>query len=283
VECPNCKGTIVSQFWPCEERVCSSCGLVLIKTSIAKSANFIQWNPQWHSNWQESDSETLKEWLTTLRTVSSQLNLPSIPYKEEAARKIRKENRLLSQSQKFGKYKRATVAALLHLILKQYGKNRPIQEICKQLSLDSKLVIRQAWNLSKTAIENHKQVFEIPRKTPIDYLFEHGGKIATETTILIEAKETLQKIRRRGGNPIALAAGALYYVCKKKKLEVTKEKIAEAFGISHRTVYSNEAQIRAKIQEMTKHKTHWRITSSMLPANAQHQEDSFPQPVSRSI
>lgn len=269
MECPTCKGIIVSGFWPYDEKVCSSCGLVLSKTSIAKGVSFSQWNPQWHSNWNEDDSESLKEWLTTLRTVSSQLSLPSIPYKEEAARRIRKGNQILAQSRKFGKHKRATVAALLHIVLKQYGKNRPIREICKQLSLDSKLVIKQAWTLNKTAIENQKITFEIPRKTSIDYLFEYGGKITSDTKLLIEAKDTLKKIRRRGGNPIALAAGAIYHVCKKKKRKVSKEQIAEAFGISHRTVYSNEAQIRTRLQQMSKQKLHFTFAPRILPVTAE--------------
>ena len=268
MECPTCKGTIVSGFWPYDEEVCSACGLVLSKTSIAKGLSFTQWNPQWNSNWNEDDPETLKEWLTTLRTVSSQLSLPNLPYKEEAARRIRKGKRILSQSRKFGKHKRATVAALLHLVLKQYGKNRPIQEICKQLSLDSKLVIKQAWTLYKTAIENQKGKFEIARKTSTDYLFEYGGKITSDTKLLIEAKDTLKRIRRRGGNPIALAAGSLYHICKKKKCKVSKKQIARAFGISHRTVYSNEAQIRIKLQQMGDQKTHFTLAPKMLRVTA---------------
>ena len=264
MECPNCKGIIVSGFEHYEEQICSSCGLVLGRTSVTIGATFTHWNPQWHSNWDENDSETLKEWLTTLRTVSSQLSLPSLPYKEEAARRIRKEKRVLVQSRKFGKHKRATIAAILHIVLKQYGKNRPIKEICKQLSIDSRLVIKQAWILNKTAVEKQKNRFEITRKTSTDYLFEFGAKITSDTKLLVEAKIILKKIRRRGGNPIALAAGALYHVYKKKKLKVTKEKIAQAFGISHRTVYSNEAQIRARLQQMSKQNIHFSLTQKAL-------------------
>ena len=264
MECPNCKGMIVSGFRPYEEKICSSCGIVLSETSITVGTKFTQWNPQWHSNWDEKDSETLKEWLTTLRTVSSQLNLPSLPYKEEAARRIRKEKRVLAQSRKFGKHKRATVAAILHLVLKQYGKNRPIQEICKQLSLNSRLVIKQAWILNKTSVENQNNRYGITRKTSTDYLFDFGGKITSDTKLLFEAKVVLQNIRRRGGNPIALAAGALYHVYKKKKLKISKEKIAQAFGVSHRTVYSNEAQIRARLQQMKEQSIHFSLEQKAL-------------------
>ena len=218
------------------------------KTPVVNIQNFIQWNPEWHSNWNENDSETLKEWLTALRTVSCQLNLPSFPYREEAARRIRKENKILFQSQKFGKNKRATIAAILYQVLRQYGKNRPIQEICKQLRLDSKLVIKQSWSLNKTVIDNQRQFIDVPRKTSTDYLFEHGQKITNNTALLVEADEILMEIRKTGGNPVALASGALYHVCKNKRIQVSKTQIGQAFGISHRTVYTNEARIRTILQ-----------------------------------
>ena len=261
--CPSCKGRVISPEGQNGEKVCSTCGLVLSKTPIAKEQSFTQWNPEWHSNWHESDSETLKEWLTTLRTMSCQLNLPSFPYREEAARRIRKENHILFQSQKFGKNKRATVAALLHLVLRHYDKNRPIKDICKQLSLDSKLVMKQSWALNKTVIDNQRKFIDIPRKTSTDYLFEYGGKITNDTTLLVEAEETLMKIRRTGGNPIALASGALYHVCKNRKIKVSKDQIGETFKISHRTVYTNEARIRTLLQRMNIQKTHSASTQEL--------------------
>jgi len=153
----------------------------------------------------------------------------------------------LFQSQKFGKHKRATIAALIHLILKEYGKTRPLREIAKELSLDTTLVMKQAWNLSRT-INGEKNVLKIQRKSSKDHLFEHGSKITRDNSLLIEAEETLKKLRRPGGNPTALAAGALYNACKNKKVKVSKEQIGAAFGISHRTVYTNEARIRTLLK-----------------------------------
>jgi len=248
LECPNCNGRVISPQGQSGEKVCSECGLVIGKTSIAREQSFFQWNPEWHSNWHENDSETLKEWLTTLRTVCCQLNLPSFPYREEAARRLRKENRVFFKSQKFGKNKRATVAALLYQILRQYEKNRSIKEICKQLSLDSRLVSKQSWALNKTITDNQTSIITLPRKTSTSYLFDYGGKITNNNTLLVEAEEILLKIRRTGGNPVALASGALYHVCKNGKAKVSKEQIGEAFKISHRTVYTNEARIRNLLQ-----------------------------------
>lgn len=243
VECPNCKGLLVSPEGQNGERVCSTCGVVLERIPVNRENIFSQWNPDWHSNWRNEDSETLKEWLTVLRTVSCQLNLPNFPYREEAARRIRKENILLFKPQKFGKNKRETVAALVYEVLKQYDKNRSIKDICKQLSLNSRLVTKQAWDLKKIQINNHPNSANTHPKTSTDYLFNFGSRILTDKKLLIEAEEILKSIPP-SGNPVTLAAGALYYVCKKEASRVTKEQIAEAFKISHRTVYTNEARIR---------------------------------------
>jgi transcription initiation factor TFIIIB Brf1 subunit/transcription initiation factor TFIIB len=250
LECPNCNGLVVSPEGQNGEKVCSICGLVLHRIPIARETTYTHWNPEWHSNWHQQDSETLKDWLTILRIVSCQLNLPTFPYKEEAARRIRKEKSFLSRSQKFGKNKRATVAALVYDVLRQYNKNRSIKDICKQLSLDSRLVTKQAWRLKKIQIINHSDNTNMSTKTTTDYLFNLGGRMITNRKLLIEAEEILWNIKRPGGNPVALAAGALYYVCK-KKTNITKEQIAEAFNISHRTVYTNEARIRKNLNRMS--------------------------------
>jgi transcription initiation factor TFIIIB Brf1 subunit/transcription initiation factor TFIIB len=244
LNCDKCDGTVVYPEGLNGEKICSNCGLVIDETSNVKG--YTQWTPEWFSNWNEQDSETLKEWLTVLRTISCQLNIPNYPYREEAARTIRKQNRALFKSQKLSKNKRATMAALMHLILKEYDKMRPIKEISKELSLDSKAVMKQAWLLTKT-LESKKEPIKIQRLMAIDYLHEYAGKITANKELILNAEYMLQRIRRSGGNPIGLAAGAFYYVCK-KQTKISKEKIGATFGISARTVYSNEAKIRKVVR-----------------------------------
>lgn len=241
MECPKCSGGTVSPEGLMGEKVCTNCGLVIKKTPVAR--HFSQWNPEWPSNYDEKDSETLKEWLTALRMVSCQLNLPNFPYREEAARAIRKENQLFSKSQRLAKNKRATVAALVHLILREYGKERSIKEICQQLHLDSKLVMKQTWTL-KEKIGTKKQFFQTQRKSSKDYLYEYGGKIASSNHLLLTAEESLAKIQKKGGNPISLAAGAFYYACKVERVKINKKVIGKTFFVSDRTVDTNERKIR---------------------------------------
>jgi transcription initiation factor TFIIIB Brf1 subunit/transcription initiation factor TFIIB len=223
------------------EKICSKCGAVIDETPTFKG--FTQWTPEWYSNWDEQDSETLKEWLTILRSVSCQLNIPNYPYREEAARTIRKQRQTLFRSQKLSKNKRATVAALMHLTLREYNKRRPIKEISRELSLAPKTVMKQTWLLSK-ALKQKKEPLKIPMKTAVDYLHECAGKITSDKELILQAQNNVLRIKRFGGNPIGLAAGAFYDICKKNKTKISKEKIGDAFRISPMTVYINETRIR---------------------------------------
>ena len=212
MNCHKCDGTVVYPEGLSGEKICSTCGLVIDETPTVKG--YSQWTPEWFSNWSEGDSETLKEWLTTLRSISCQLKLPNYPYREEAARTIRKQNHTLFKSQKLSKNKRATIAALMHLILKEYDKMRPIKEISKELSLDHRAVMKQAWLLNKT-LKQKKNQQKLKRKTAIDYLHEYAGKITTNKDLILNAENILQKIKRSWRKPNRIGSRSILHRLQK--------------------------------------------------------------------
>ena len=242
MRCPNCEGFIVYPSGLDGEKICSNCGLVIDDVPVSQA--FTQLTPEWHSNWNEEDSQTLREWLTTLRAVSCQLNIPNFPFREEVARTIRTNNKIFFKSQKLSKDKRTTVAALIHLVLKQYNKLRPIKEISNELSLDHAAVTKKVWILNKSLTSKEKKPLRIQRKTASDYLHTYAVELTSDKQIIQSAEITLTKVKRSGGNPVGLAAGAFYCACKAKKAKISKEEIGKVFHISDRTVYTNEARIR---------------------------------------
>ena len=131
----------------------------------------------------------------------------------------------------------------MHLILKEYDKVRPLKEISRELSLDNRQLMKQAWLLNKK-LNFEKETPENSKKNSYDYLHEYAGKITKDKELIFQAEKVLLTIKRAGGNPIGLAAGAFYHICKKNKAKISKEEIGETFKISERTVYTNEARIR---------------------------------------
>ena len=235
LNCPQCHGALVFPNGLSGEIVCKRCGLVISRARTSQGFN--KWAPKWFSNWNEDDSDTLREWLTTLRTVSCQLDLPIFPYREEAARIIRATSDVLFRSQRFGKNKREAVAALVHLVLRKYNEIRSLKEICERLSLDHRLVMKYAWTMRKTT--NFHRIFSAR-----EYLWKYGWKLTSDDGLMQTAESLLTSLQREiSGNPVSLAAGAFYLACKSRKMKISKDEIGEAFHISGRTVYSNERRI----------------------------------------
>jgi len=236
LDCPECDGPVVFPDGSDGEIVCKKCGLV-VSEAASSQPGFIIWTPKWFSNWDRNDSDTLREWLTTLRIVSCQLNLADFPYMEEAAHVIRTRKDAFFQCQRFGKNKREAIAALIYLILRNYNEIRSLKEICKRLSLNHRLVEKYAWAMRE--MTNLQRTFSAR-----DYLRACGWKLTHDPGSIKRTEKLLTQIHGKiSGNPISLAAGAFYLVCIKRKIKISKDDIGKAFNISGRTVYSNERRI----------------------------------------
>jgi len=241
--CPECQGSLIFPNGQYSEIVCERCGLVI--TGFQDNQCFTEWTPEWYSNWDKRDSGTLREWLTALRTVSCQLHLPEFPYREEAARVIRKKSSNIFRSQMLGKNKKEAVTALVFLILRQYGEARSLKEICATLSLDTSLVMKHSWVLRKMTKLGISY-------SPSDHLRYNAWKLTPNIELIKKAENLLEKLGKKvSGNPVSLAAGAFYHICKSKGLKLSKDEIGMAFHISGRTVYSNEKRI-SKMVSMNK-------------------------------
>jgi hypothetical protein len=87
----------------------------------------------------------------------------------------------------------------------------------------------------------------------VDYSETYGYQLAPGLELVGTTEKLLTNIHKRiSGNPISLAAGALYHICKEKAIKISKDEIGKAFHISGRTVYSNERRISKLIARKEK-------------------------------
>ena len=235
MKCPECLGSLITPNGKSSEIVCERCGLVIAE--FQDEQGFTKWTPEWYSKWNRRDSSTLREWLTALRIVSCQLHLPDFPFREEAARVIRKRSSTIFRSQRLGKNKKEAVTALIFLILREYEKMRPLKEMCESLSLDTSLVMKHTWLLRK--ITKLKRIY-----SPSDHLRYNAWKLTSNIELIKKAEDLLERLGKKvSGHPVSLAAGAFYHICKSMGLKFSKDEIGDVFHISGRTVYSNEKRI----------------------------------------
>jgi transcription initiation factor TFIIIB Brf1 subunit/transcription initiation factor TFIIB len=88
--------------------------------------------------------------------------------------------------------------------------------------------------------------------TPVDHLKYNAWKLTHNIELIKKTENLLEKLSKKvSGNPVSLAAGALYYMCKSRGLKLSKNEIGKAFHISGRTVYSNGKKI-SEIMPLTK-------------------------------
>jgi transcription initiation factor TFIIIB Brf1 subunit/transcription initiation factor TFIIB len=104
--------------------------------------------------------------------------------------------------------------------------------------------------LNKTLRLKEEKPIKIQRKTSANYLYENSRKLVNDRQLIEFAEATVSRVKRAGGNPVGVAAGALYFAAKTKRAKLSKEDIGRVFNISARTVYSNEMRIRQLLSEV---------------------------------
>jgi len=88
--------------------------------------------------------------------------------------------------------------------------------------------------------------------SPSDLLKYNAWKLTHNIDLIKNAEGLLERLgKKASGNPVSLAAGAFYHICKSKGVKLSKDEVGMAFHISGRTVYSNEKKI-SKMVSMNK-------------------------------
>ena len=185
------------------------------------------------------DERSLLIATTELKRISSNLNLPDF-VKQEA---IRLYKQIFKMKLLRGRSIEAMIAACIYYASRELRINRTLYEILKETACNPKTVR----GCFKTIIgELHTKV---PIADPISLIPKYIAKLGLDSDIenaSIKILKSAMKVNLLcGKDPKGLCAGAIYLVCKFKKIKISQKEIAEAVGAS-------EVTIRSRYKEFSK-------------------------------
>ena len=176
---------------------------------------------------------------TELKRISSNLNLPD--YVKQAAIKLYKK--FYKQKMLRGRSIHAMVAACIYYVCRELKINRTLHEILDETSSNAKTVKGCARIICNTLHLKYSII------DPISLIPRYTTKLGLDADIEKGAIKVLKSYMKMnnscGKDPVGLCAGAIYFVCKLKKIKVTQREIAEITGTS-------EVTIRSRVKEFSK-------------------------------
>ncbi len=275
--CPECGGEIIS-LEEKKELVCSNCGLVISERGMdyAHSGKRAYTESEKNSrkrtgspisnlipdmelttiidkkNIQNPDLKRAAKWdtrmpwkkrnlliaTTELKRISSNLNLPH-HVKEEAIQLYKKafKKKLLR-----GRSINAMVAASLYFSCRKKRIPRTLQEILDQTSESGKDV-RRAY---KALIRELK--LKAPLTDPSTLIPRYIANLNLPIEIERLAIQIVKDFRRiyptSGKDPKGICAGAIYFACRKKNINITQKELADTVGVTEVTLRSRYKEMR---------------------------------------
>ncbi|TXT61657.1 MAG: Transcription initiation factor IIB [Promethearchaeota archaeon] len=276
--CPECGGDIIS-IEDKKELVCSNCGLVISERGVdfahsgKRAYTESEKNKRQRTgspisnlipdmelttiidkkNIQNPDLKRAAKWdtrmpwkkrnlliaTTELKRISSNLNLPT--YVKEEAIQLYKEafkKKLLR-----GRSINAMVAACLYFACRKKKVPRTLQEILEQTSESGKDVRRSFKALVKELklkAPNTDPSSLIPR-----YIAALKLPIKIEHLSIKIVKTFRHQYPTSGKDPKGICAGAIYFACKARNINITQKELADAVGVT-------EVTLRSRYKEMKK-------------------------------
>jgi transcription initiation factor TFIIB len=176
---------------------------------------------------------------TELKRISSNLDLPD--YVKESAMKL--YNRIYKMNMLKGRSINAMVAACIYYVCRELEINRTLHEILDETSCTAKTV-RGCYSTIIKKLHLNTAIIN-----PISLIPKYIAKLGLNSDIEKASINILKSYMKLniscGKDPSGLCAGAIYLVCKLKKVRVSQQEIARKIGVS-------EVTIRSRYKEFSK-------------------------------
>lgn len=255
--CPDCGSSNINAETSLATAICGECGLVLDDDTLP-SAQSTETKTQaasqpgsdtgdavdrpetdtngWHSDFEVKDSsdEHLVEALIQMETVAEELTM-TVDSRLRAAELLTEawEQRFMH-----GRGTDATVATCLYTACRQSGQPRPISSVADTTGVcDSKL--RSIYRTLVTELELQVETAESE-----DYISYLSTQLELDHETATKAEGVLTEAQGVAGNPVGIAAAALYIAANETVNTITFREAAAVTGVTKETIWRKAESLR---------------------------------------
>jgi transcription initiation factor TFIIB len=255
--CPGCGSSNINTETNLTTAICDECGVVLDDGSFS-SAQSMETKAQsasrsqsgngdavdqsetaarrWHSDLEVKDSsdERLVGALTQMETMAEELTMTV----EACFRAAEILTEAWEQRFMHGRGEDPTVAACIYTACRQRGQPRPISSVADTVGVcDSGL--KSIYRTLVTELELQVETAESD-----DYIPHLSAQLELSHETAMKAEDVLAKAQDVAGNPVGIAAAALYIAANDTENTITFREAAEVSGVTKETIWRKAESLR---------------------------------------
>jgi len=246
-DCPACGATSLTRLEPVESWVCDECSYVLEsdvdlhksrksnterKTMESKASESLNWDSQIPIS--DKSEANLVDALSQIEELAN-----SLPLSEE--RTIR-AGELTATAWKInfmhGRSQERTIGAVIYAVSREANAAIPPGIIARNLNTDKQSI--------KQVFQKLNQELELAIGPPVPTQFVEAICVEMEITeeVQVAAQKVLQQNSSEGGNPIGIAAAAIYIAGTNTDSNITFSELAQAIEMSKETVWRQKSVLQ---------------------------------------
>ena len=244
-QCPTCNAESLNHQAAIESWICEECGYVLdsgsqpLVSDTSRPDEEETEDETQQVNWESQiavtdDSEVnLIEALSQTETVADAVGLS----KERTLRAGEVIAKAWQTNFMHGRSQDRTIGAVIYAVSRGTNTALPPAMIAEELPVD-KAAIKQMFQKLNLELE-----LDIGPPIPSEFIPVIRETLELSGDIESTAKDILQQRDSSGGNPIGIAAAAVYISCDQNETELTLKQLAEVTGLTKETIWRQKEKL----------------------------------------
>ena len=243
--CPACGADSMSQWDSLDSWVCDQCSYVISEKKDSPPGDLVEnledesENPDTNSPWDEQvaikdkSEANLVDLLSIVEDLAEQAGIPD-EITEHAA-----EIATDSWTETFlhGRCKYDTAAAAVYAASRASGRSVPPGQLCDGHEGLEKRSVKATYKALKSTLD-----LDLTPPTPVEYLHHIISELDLPTDVAESAQEALENQQPHGGNPVGIAAAAVYL---EGPQELTYRDLGTAADLTKETIWNHASELRS--------------------------------------